>query len=69
MNTISNSQGDDVSDTSSRGHAALTVEGSASDPIIEIVNVHKWFGHLHVLNDINMEVRRGEKIVVCGPSG
>jgi ABC-type polar amino acid transport system ATPase subunit len=31
--------------------------------------VHKWFGKLHVLNDINLEVEAGEVLVVCGPSG
>jgi polar amino acid transport system ATP-binding protein len=31
--------------------------------------VHKWFGKLHVLNDINLEVDAGEVLVVCGPSG
>jgi ABC-type polar amino acid transport system ATPase subunit len=31
--------------------------------------VHKWFGKLHVLNDINLEVGAGEVLVVCGPSG
>ena len=32
-------------------------------------NVHKWFGKLHVLNDINLEVEKGEVVVICGPSG
>ena len=31
--------------------------------------MNKWFGSFHVLRDINLEVRRGERIVVCGPSG
>jgi len=38
-------------------------------PIIEIINMHKWFGDFHVLQDINLEVARGERIVICGPSG
>jgi len=37
--------------------------------VIEMTNVHKWFGSLHVLNDINLSVRAGERIVICGPSG
>ena len=37
--------------------------------IIEFKNVNKWFGKLHVLKDINLEVARGEVLVVCGPSG
>jgi general L-amino acid transport system ATP-binding protein len=32
-------------------------------------HVNKWFGRLHVLRDINLTVRRGERIVICGPSG
>jgi len=38
-------------------------------PIIEIIDMHKWFGDFHVLQDINLEVARGERIVICGPSG
>ena len=39
------------------------------DLMIEMKEVHKWFGELHVLNGINLEVKKGEKIVICGPSG
>jgi len=42
---------------------------SDDSPIIEIRNMHKWFGDFHVLQDINLEVARGERIVICGPSG
>lgn len=38
-------------------------------PIIEIIEMHKWFDDFHVLKDINLEVRPTEKIVICGPSG
>tara|TARA_B100000989_G_scaffold149906_1_gene111769 strand:+ start:77 stop:841 length:765 start_codon:yes stop_codon:yes gene_type:complete len=37
--------------------------------VIQISDMNKWFGNFHVLRDINLEVRRGERIVVCGPSG
>lgn len=37
--------------------------------MIAFKNVNKWFGELHVLNDINLEVAKGEVVVVCGPSG
>jgi len=37
--------------------------------IISIKNLNKWFGSLHVLNNINIEVQTGERIVICGPSG
>ncbi len=40
-----------------------------SDPIIKIENVNKWFGDFQVLKDINLEVEKNKKIVVCGPSG
>ena len=39
------------------------------DSIIYFENVSKWFGDFQVLNGINLEVNKGEKIVVCGPSG
>ncbi len=43
---------------------------SISDEIvIEIKNMHKWYGNFHVLKDIELNVRRGERIVICGPSG
>jgi len=37
--------------------------------MIEFQGVHKWFKKLHVLNDINLKVKSGEVVVVCGPSG
>ena len=40
-----------------------------SDAAIEFVGVHKWYGVFHALRNINLSVRRGERIVVCGPSG
>ena len=42
---------------------------SANDAIIEIKNMHKWFGEFHVLQDINLTVQKKERIVICGPSG
>ena len=37
--------------------------------MISFKNVNKWFGDLHVLKDIDIEVAQGEVVVVCGPSG
>lgn len=37
--------------------------------VIQMINVHKWYGQFHVLKDINLNVAKGERIVVCGPSG
>jgi general L-amino acid transport system ATP-binding protein len=36
---------------------------------VEVVGLHKWYGEFHVLRDINLTVARGERIVICGPSG
>ena len=36
---------------------------------IDFVGVHKWYGSFHALRNINLSVRCGERIVVCGPSG
>jgi general L-amino acid transport system ATP-binding protein len=41
----------------------------ADDAIIEIIEMHKWYGDFHVLQDINLTVKRKERIVICGPSG
>ncbi len=40
-----------------------------SEAIIKIQNMNKWFGDFQVLKDINLEVEKNKKIVVCGPSG
>ena len=40
-----------------------------SAAIIKIKNMNKWFGDFQVLKDINLEVEKNKKIVVCGPSG
>ena len=37
--------------------------------MISFKNVNKWYGDLHVLNKIDLEVGQGEVVVVCGPSG
>ena len=37
--------------------------------MIELRNMNKWYGEFHVLKNINLEVKRGERIVICGPSG
>jgi ABC-type polar amino acid transport system ATPase subunit len=39
------------------------------ETIIRMEGVQKWFGDFQVLKDIDLEVRTGERIVVCGPSG
>src|SRR4028119_277319 len=39
------------------------------DTLVALKGVNKWFGDLHVLKDIELEVARGEVVVVIGPSG
>lgn len=39
------------------------------EPIISLKSVNKWFGQFQVLRDVNLDVARGERVVVCGPSG
>ena len=39
------------------------------EPIIEIIDMHKWFGEFHVLRGIDLTIRKKERIVICGPSG
>ncbi len=42
---------------------------SSADAAIRLIGVNKWYGSFHVLKDINLDVARGERIVICGPSG
>ena len=39
------------------------------DYALQMINVNKWYGDFHVLKDINLNVKQGERIVICGPSG
>src|SRR5258707_12209842 len=41
----------------------------ATNSIVSINGLNKWYGDFHVLRDINLEVAKGERIVICGPSG
>src|SRR5215208_6740610 len=41
----------------------------AVDPLIELRDVNKYYGELHVLKDINLSIGKGEVVVVIGPSG
>jgi general L-amino acid transport system ATP-binding protein len=45
--------------------AAAVKDGLA----VQMIDVNKWFGDFHVLKSIDLEVKKGEKIVICGPSG
>jgi polar amino acid transport system ATP-binding protein len=45
------------------------VAPAAADHLVRLEGVHKWFGDLHVLKDVNLDVERGQVVVVIGPSG
>lgn len=40
-----------------------------AETILTIDSLHKWYGDFHVLKNINLTVKKGERIVICGPSG
>jgi general L-amino acid transport system ATP-binding protein len=44
-------------------------QAAGSEPSIEIIGMNKWYGDFHVLRNINLKVRKGERIVIAGPSG
>jgi general L-amino acid transport system ATP-binding protein len=47
----------------------VSVEQNDSSDIIQINQLNKWYGDFHVLKNINLNVKKGERIVICGPSG
>jgi glutamate transport system ATP-binding protein len=42
---------------------------TSPEPLVRLAGVNKWFGDLHVLQDVDLEVARGEVVVIIGPSG
>jgi len=40
-----------------------------AEPMIEIKDMHKWYGDFHVLRGIDLTIHKKERIVICGPSG
>ena len=49
--------------------SAQLASAASSEVIINIEKLNKWYDDFHVLKDINLNVNKGERIVVCGPSG
>ena len=43
--------------------------GEGARPIVDVRDLHKWFGSLHVLKGVSLSVQPGEVFVICGPSG
>jgi general L-amino acid transport system ATP-binding protein len=41
----------------------------SNESAVLMQGVNKWYGDFHVLRDINLDVKRGERVVICGPSG
>lgn len=48
---------------------AASRSASSGEPIVRLSGVNKWYDDFHALRDINLDVAKGEIIVVCGPSG
>ena len=51
------------------GETVVTAAGVAPETAITMQGINKWYGAYHALRNVNLTVRRGEKIVICGPSG
>ena len=52
-----------------RTSAQLSKMTMTANSIVSIAGLNKWYGDFHVLRDIDLEVAKGERIVICGPSG
>ena len=49
--------------------APMSAAAADLEPAVRMVGVNKWYGDFHVLKEIDLTVKKGEKIVICGPSG
>lgn len=47
----------------------MSTSASTTPQAVVFRNTQKWYGKFHVLRNINLEVKQGERLVVCGPSG
>jgi general L-amino acid transport system ATP-binding protein len=59
----------DVSPKTRKASDSKSANPKRADLAVEIIALHKWYGDFHALRDINLTVARGERIVICGPSG
>ncbi|WP_407051206.1 amino acid ABC transporter ATP-binding protein [Methyloraptor flagellatus] len=50
-------------------HADRSKMHVSKEVAVSLTGVNKWYGEFHVLKDVNLTVRKGERIVICGPSG
>jgi ABC-type polar amino acid transport system ATPase subunit len=46
-----------------------SLPSAADEAVVRLRGVNKWYGDYHALRDVDLDVRAGEKVVVCGPSG
>ena len=51
------------------GPSQVASMAAKGESIIQVVDMHKWYDDFHVLKGLNLEVSKGERIVICGPSG
>jgi len=49
--------------------AAAASHAAPEQTIVSLEGINKWFGSFQVLTDVNLQVKAGERIVICGPSG
>jgi polar amino acid transport system ATP-binding protein len=55
--------------TEAKANATAAAVRGTSDLAVHMEGVNKWYGAYHALKEVNLEVNRGERIVICGPSG
>jgi general L-amino acid transport system ATP-binding protein len=62
-----------VDDAQQPSHAApdagADIRTTRNEVAIDIIGLNKWYGAFHALRDVSLQVMRGERIVICGPSG
>ena len=58
-----------MTDIATAATATARTAADTSVPAVQMIGVNKWYGDFHVLKDIDLTVKKGEKIVICGPSG
>lgn len=58
-----------MSDAQTENGRGQLASAASSEVIIHLNKMNKWYGEFHVLKDIDLEVHKGERIVICGPSG
>ena len=47
----------------------MTIMDDTNEVLVRLTGIHKWFGDLHVLKGIDLEIREQEVVVLIGPSG